>query len=98
MPYQPDFAGDLYVGGVIAQIWLRGAVRIEGSRTTTLAAVRRLPAYAVARFDASRGFRIGSLALEAALAVDNLFDVRYELIELYPQPGRSLLFRLELRR
>lgn len=98
MPYQPDFAGDLYVGGVIAQIWLRGAVRIEGSRTTTLAAVRRLPAYAVARFDASRGFRIGSMALEAALAVDNLFDVRYELIELYPQPGRSLLFRLELRR
>jgi outer membrane receptor protein involved in Fe transport len=98
MPYQPDFAGDIYFGGVVAQIWLRGAVRIEGSRTTTLAGVRRLPAYAVARFDASRGFRIGALALEAALAVDNLLDVRYELIELYPEPGRSLLFRLELRR
>ena len=98
MPYQPDFAGDIYIGGVVAQIWLRGAVRIEGSRTTTLAGVRRLPAYAVGRFDASRGFRIGALALEAALAVDNLLDVRYELIELYPEPGRSLLFRLELRR
>jgi outer membrane receptor protein involved in Fe transport len=98
MPYQPDFAGDIYIGGVVARIWLRGAVRIEGSRTTTLAGVRRLPAYAVARFDASRGFRIGALALEAALAIDNLFAVRYELIELYPEPGRSLLFRLELRR
>ena len=98
MPYQPDFAGDIYVGAVVAQIWLRGAVRIEGSRTTTLAGVRRLPAYAVARFDASRGFRIGALTLEAALAVDNLLDVRYELVELYPEPGRSLLFRLELRR
>ncbi len=98
MPYQPDVAGDIYIGGVVAQIWLRGAIRIEGSRTTTLAGFRRLPAYAVARFDASRGFRIGSLALEAALAVDNLLDVRYELIELYPEPGRSLLFRLELRR
>jgi vitamin B12 transporter len=98
MPYQPDFAGDIYVGGVLARIWLRGALRIEGSRTTTLAGVRRLPAYALARFDASRGFRIGVLALEAALAVDNLFDVRHEQIELYPEPGRSLLFRLELRR
>ena len=98
MPYQPDFAGDIYVGGVLARIWLRGALRIEGSRTTTLAGVRRLPAYALARFDASRGFRIGVLALEAALAVDNLFDVRYEQIELYPEPGRSILFRLEFRR
>lgn len=98
MPYQPDFAGDIYVGGVLAHIWLRGAVRIEGSRTTTLSAVRRLPAYALIRLDASRGFRIGPLALEAALAVDNLLDTRYELIELYPEPGRSLLFRLELRR
>lgn len=98
MPYQPDFAGDIYVGGAVARVWLRGAVRFEGSRTTTLAAVRRLPAYVVARFDASRGFRIGAFALEAALAVDNLFNERYELIELYPQPGRSLLFRLELRR
>lgn len=98
MPYQPDVAGELYVGGVLARIWLRGALRIEGSRTTTLAGVRRLPPYAVARLDASRGFRIGGLALEAGLAVDNLLDARYEVIELYPQPGRSLLLRLEIRR
>lgn len=98
MPYQPDVAGDLYVGGTVAGFWLRGAVQIEGSRTTSLSAVRRLPPHALARLDASRGFRLGAVEVEAALAIDNLFDARYEQIELFPEPGRSLLFRLEVRR
>jgi outer membrane receptor protein involved in Fe transport len=98
MPYQPELAGDAYVGSLIARFWLRGAVRFVGTRTTTLAGVRRLPAYAAVRLDASRSFTIGGVALEAAVAIDNLLDVRYEETELFPEPGRRVLFRVEARR
>ena len=98
MPYQPELAGDAYVGSLIARFWLRGAVRFVGTRTTTLAGVRRLPAYAAVRLDASRSFTIGGVALEAAVAIDNVLDVRYEETELFPEPGRRVLFRVEARR
>lgn len=98
MPYQPDLAGNAYVGGELIGIWLRGAATYVGSRTTTLAGTRSLPAYALVRLEASRSVPVGTLDLDLRVAVENLFDVTYETIELFPEPGRSLLVRLELRR
>ncbi len=98
MPYQPDIAADAYVSGELVGVWLRGAATFVGSRTTTLAGTRRLPAYTLVRLEASRGFPIGAVAMDVVVAVENLLDVRYETIELFPEPGRSLLVRLEIRR
>ncbi|MEE9577478.1 MAG: TonB-dependent receptor [Gemmatimonadota bacterium] len=97
MPYQPDLAANVYLLGELAGVWLRGAVALVGSRTTTVAGVRRLPAYTTVRLDGSRAVRIGSLSLEVAVTVENLLDSRFELTELFPEPGRSLVVRLEVR-
>ena len=97
MPYQPDVAANFHLLGELAGVWLRGAVALVGSRTTTVAGVRRLPAYTTVRLDGSRAVRIGSLSLEVAVAVENLLDSRFELTELFPEPGRSLVVRLEVR-
>ncbi len=98
LPYQPDVAGNGYVGGQLVGIWLRGAATYVGSRTTTLAGTRRLPAHTLVRLEASRGFPVGAVVLDLRVALENLLDVRYETIELFPEPGRSLLVRLEIRR
>lgn len=97
MPYQPDLAANVYLLGEVAGVWLRGGVALVGSRTTTVAGVRRLPAYTTVRLDGSRPVRIGSLSLEVAVAVENLLDSRFELTELFPEPGRSVVVRLEVR-
>ena len=97
MPYQPDLAANVYVLGEVVGVWLRGAMALVGSRTTTVAGIRRLPTYTTVRLDGSRAVRIGSLSLEVAVAVENLLDSRFELTELFPEPGRSLVVRLEVR-
>ena len=46
----------------------------------------------------SRGVPIGEVGVDIVIAVENLLDVSYETIELFPEPGRSLLLRVEIRR
>ena len=75
------------------------AVRVElrgvGSRTTTIAATRRLPGFA--EFNLAGGLGLGrfGVPLQAQLRFENVFDVQYELIELYPEAGRRVSLRLQ---
>ena len=45
------------------------------------------------------GNDFGSTGIIAVLGrIENVFDQRYEMIELFPEPGRRLIVRLEVRR
>ncbi|MFQ5529293.1 MAG: TonB-dependent receptor domain-containing protein [Gemmatimonadota bacterium] len=97
LPYQPDRAGRVGLEGRRGPLALRLAARFTGSRTTSIAGTRRLPAFTVIDAAVRRGIDVGSLALGLSARLDNLFDHRYELIELFPEPGRQLTISLHIR-
>lgn len=98
LPYQPDLAGRVSIESRRGLFAVRLGARFTGSRTTSIAGTRRLPAFAVFDLVARRRVEFGSMALEVAARFDNLFDHRYELIELFPEPGRQFAISLDLRR
>jgi len=95
LPYQPSVQGRAALEQGIGPGSLRLELRGFGSRTTNVAATRRLPAFA--EFNLAAGVRLSSLGvpLEGQLRIDNVFDTRYELIELYPEAGRRVSLRLQ---
>jgi len=96
LPYQPDLAGQIAVEGRRGRLASRIGMRITGSRTTSIAGTRRLPAFALIDIAVRRRLDVGSLTLELAARVDNLFARTYELIELFPEPGRQFAISLDL--
>ena len=60
-----------------------------------MAATRRLPAFAEVNIAAAGQLAGLGLPLQVQLRIDNVLDARYELIELYPEAGRSLSLRLQ---
>lgn len=96
LPYQPDASGrvaaELRRGPTAARLELR----YTGSRTTTIAATRRLDGFATLDARLRHRFEPGPLVVDATLGVDNLTDTSYELIELFPEPGRTLRLTLDL--
>lgn len=96
LPYEPDVAGhaavELRRGGTAA----RAELRYTGSRTTTVAATRRLDDFVTLDARLRHRFEPGPFVVDATLGVDNLTDVSYELIELFPEPGRVLRLTLDV--
>lgn len=97
LPYQPDVTAsagaELRRGSSAARL----DATYTGSRTTGLAATRRLDGFVTVDLGLRRRFAAGPLDLVASLDVDNLFDRRYELVELFPEPGRTLRLTLEVQ-
>lgn len=96
LPYQPDVTAS--AGGELRRgSW---AARLDaiytGSRTTSLAATRRLEGFLRVDLGLRRRFVAGPLDFVANLDVDNLFDRRYELVELFPEPGRAFRLTVEV--
>lgn len=97
MPYRPVTTGFLglerWSSGLTARAWLRWT----GSRTTSVAGTRTLPGFLLLDVALAHALPVGTLPLEIEARVDNLLDRRYELVELYPEPGRRFSFTLRLR-
>jgi outer membrane cobalamin receptor len=96
LPYQPDITARLGAELRRGAGALRVDARYVGSRTTSLAATRRLDGHATIDATLRRGFDVGGVRLDASLAVLNLFDRRYELVELFPEPGRLFALTLDV--
>lgn len=96
LPYQPDVTAsagaELRRGPFAARL----DATYTGSRTTSLAATRRLAGFLTVDLGVHRRFTPGPLDLVASLDVDNLFDRRYEMVELFPEPGRTLRLTVEI--
>jgi len=98
LPYDPDGHGRLSLEAWLGAAGARLDLRYTGSRTTSLAATRELPAFATIDASARYGFRMGDLDLGVYGKIVNVLDQRFELVELYPEPGRQFALRLEARR
>ena len=72
--------------------------RYTGPRTTSLAATRTLDGFLTTELSAHYRFDAGSLRLGAFVRVENVTNQLYQLIELFPEPGRRFSLRLEARR
>lgn len=97
LPYQPDVSArasaELRHGPTAARL----AAVYTGSRTTTLAATRRLAGFVTIDAGVHRRFTPGPLTIDAAVGIENLFDRQYELVELFPEAGRSFRLTIDIR-
>lgn len=96
LPYAPS----LRATAAVERSWPDGGARIEGrltgARTTGLSATHRLPAFLLLDAGVRQRMEAGALPLAVELRVRNLAGARYELVSLFPEPGRSLALRVEI--
>ena len=97
LPYQPEWSGGVAIEKTSGPRRALLRLRYTGSRVTSLAATHELPAYALVDVAGRQTIRIGSTDLEIELGIRNLLDARYELVELFPEPGRQLSFRIGIQ-
>jgi iron complex outermembrane receptor protein len=94
-------AGRAFVERTHARLGIRVDVqaRLLGARPTRADGGGDLPAHVVADVRLSVSRLIGTASLEAVLAVENVGDTRYSVLEGYPMPPRhaSLTLRLTIR-
>lgn len=97
MPYRPDATGSLGLERWSRGLTARALLRWTGSRTTSVAGTRALPGFLLLDIALAHALPIGTLPLEVEGRITNLLDRRYELVELYPEPGRLFSLTLRLR-
>lgn len=97
LPYQPDVtaraSAELRSGATAGRL----EATYTGSRTTSVAATRRLAGFVTVDADLRHRFAPGGLTVDAAVGIDNLLDRQYELVELFPEPGRSFHLTIDIR-
>jgi vitamin B12 transporter len=97
MPYRPGTTGSVGLERWSRGLSARTSLRWTGSRTTSIAGTRTLPGFLLFDVALAHALPFGSVPLEIEGRIDNLFDRRYELVELYPEPGRRFSLTLRLR-
>lgn len=94
LPYAPALSGGLEAGWSRGSWAARADVQVLGKRTTSWAATHSLPALTLVGLAGRRSWRLAGLRVGAEARLLNLLDTRYELVELYPEAGRSIELRL----
>ena len=97
MPYRPSSVAALGLQGWSAPLSGRVLLRWTGPRTTTVAGTRSLPGFTTVDLAVAWRLPLGSVPLQLEGRVDNLLDHYYELVELYPEPGRRFSLTLRYR-
>lgn len=97
MPYQPALSALLAIERRAGPSGFRGVIRYTGERRTSLAGPHQLPAYTEIDLRGRRSIDVVGLALDLDLAILNVFDARYERVELFPEPGRRFELRVGFR-
>ncbi len=95
LPYEPTWAGSALLERTARSWAARVEVLYTGSRTTSIAATRRLPGYTRLDLSGRTLVGIGAVTLSLQARIMNLLNRRYEHIELFPEPGRSVEIRIE---
>jgi outer membrane cobalamin receptor len=98
LSYEPGSAGRASLEAWSGATGLRLDVRYTGSRSTSLAATRYLGGFITVALSTRHHLEVGSLRMGLFAGIDNILDQRYELIEMFPEPGRNFTLRLEARR
>lgn len=97
VPYRPATTASLGLERAGASWAGRAELRWTGSRTTSVAATRTLAGFVLVDLAVAKRLRATGPPLELELRVENLFDRSYELVELYPEPGRRLSLTVRSR-
>jgi iron complex outermembrane receptor protein len=97
LPYQPAWSGRLALRRSAGTREATFGLRYTGSRNTSLAAPHALPPYAVLDLAGRQTIRTHGPDLEIEIGIRNLLNARYELVELFPEPGRQFVLRFGVR-
>jgi len=98
LPHEPATTGRASFEAWRGAAGLRLDLRYTGSRSTSLAATRFLEGFATVDLSSRYHLDSGSLRIGLFARIENLLDRRYQLIELFPEPGRHFTLRIEARR
>lgn len=90
LPYLPALRGRVAVERSGPATAARLELRAVGERVTTLAGTHALPAFAVLDLVVRARLEPGAVPLTMRLGLRNALDARYELVELFPEPGRTV--------
>ena len=63
-----------------------------------MAATRTLEAFTTLDLSTRHHLNAGALRIGLFARIENILDRQYQLIELYPEPGRHFTLRFEARR
>jgi hypothetical protein len=97
VPYRPGSTAAIGLQRRQEALSIGGWVRWTGPRTTTVAGTRSLAGFTTIDFALAWRPPIGAPGIEVEGRVDNLLDGYYELVELYPEPGRRFSITLRYR-
>jgi len=98
LPYEPGTTGRASIEAWRGATGLRLDIRYTGARSTSLAATRTLDGFTTVDISGRHQLDAGSLRVGLFARIENLLDQRYQLIELFPEPGRHFTLRFEARR
>lgn len=98
LPYEPSTTGRISVEAWVGATGARVDLRYTGTRTTSLAATRLLEGFTTMDLSARHQIDAGSLMVTLYGRMENALDRRYQLTELYPEPGRQFTLHLEAGR
>ena len=98
LPYEPATTGRASVEAWRGAAGLRLDIRYTGPRSTSLAATRSLEGFTTVDLSSRYHLDSGPLRIGLFARIENLLDRRYQLIELFPEPGRQFTLRIEARR
>ncbi|MDT8436430.1 MAG: TonB-dependent receptor, partial [Gemmatimonadota bacterium] len=97
MPYRPSTTGFAALERRGPRFAGRAEVRWTGPRTTSVAGTRTLPGFLLVDVALSHRFGPSAAPFEIELRVEDVFDRRFELVELIPEPGRRFTVGLRMR-
>ena len=98
LPYEPGTAGRASFEAWSGATGFRLDVRYTGARSTSLAATRTLEGFTTLDLSTRYQLDAGSLRIGLFARIENIMDREYQLIELFPEPGRHFTLRFEARR
>jgi len=98
LPYRPDHTTKLGFRLTPGRFFLEYAGRLAGPRYVTEANTVRLPGYAAHDLTLGMRWAVRGVDQNVRLALHNLTDARYELIENAPLPGREWRISWEMGR
>jgi len=95
--FRPRHIHNARVSASYSSVGLNLTGRWVGKRFTRAENTKYLPSYETYDAQISKTRKIWKLEWNFSLAVENFTDQRYELLELYPMPGRSFKLGVEAK-
>lgn len=97
LPYVAEHTGTINAGIRYGSAFLEYTQSFAGSRATVEDHSNALPPYSIGRLRVGYAWSLTKCILDFHFRIDNLFNVDYQVVQYYPNPGRSFTGGVNLK-